>query len=159
MAVHKSVRNAIVSAVVLLVLLVGAGVAYTLFAYQKPVQTAPTLTAPADENPKAIKPTKPAANAQEGVAEDSLITPVKAGENTSIAVRTNATSKCTISVTYNGVASTDSGLSPKTADDYGSVSWTWTVGKNVPPGKWPVKVTCTYNGRSGVLQVDLEVTP
>ncbi len=77
--------------------------------------------------------------------------------NASIIIRTNAGSKCVIAVVYDKTASSDSGLGSKTADEYGIASWTWTVESSVPIGKWPVKVTCVYNGRSAVVQGNLQV--
>lgn len=86
------------------------------------------------------------------------MSPVKAGSNTTISVKTTPKATCSISVVYAGAASTDSGLAPKKADAYGEASWTWTVGASVPAGSWPVKVTCTYKAKSGVVQQSLQVT-
>jgi hypothetical protein len=87
-----------------------------------------------------------------------VTSPIAAGSNSSITVRTNAGSTCAVTVSYNGAPSTDSGLTPKTADAYGNVTWTWTVNSSVPAGSWPVKVTCTYHGRSGVVISNFQVT-
>lgn len=38
------------------------------------------------------------------------------------------------------------GLDPKTADDAGGVTWSWTVGTNTTLGSWPVDVRCTSPG-------------
>lgn len=107
--------------------------------------------------PPVKKPHVPNPSAPIGAAVESLISPVKPGSNSSITVHTAPGAKCTISVKYNQVASTDTGLKPKVADDYGQVSWTWTVGPTVPPGKWPVLVSCQYLTHSAVVQGDLEV--
>ena len=154
------VRKIAISAVVLLVTILGAGTAYTLFSsndYTPP--SAPTVEDKAIEDaPKVYKPAKPAVNAREWVALVSLLSPVKAGDNTSMSISTNASSNCSIVVTYDNTVSKDSGLASKQSDDYGSVSWTWTVDKSAPAGTWPVKVTCAYNKSSGVLIADLGVT-
>jgi hypothetical protein len=105
-----------------------------------------------------VKPVQPSPNAREGAAVEFIDSPVSVGSNTTISIHTNPTSKCTIAVVYNNIASADSGLVPKIADAYGTVSWTWTVGPSVPLGTWPVKVTCAYNGRTGFVQATLEVT-
>jgi hypothetical protein len=144
--------------VVLLVIFGGAGVAYVLFtgkdtasSSEAPqVNTAPDIGLP--------KPHKPSPNAPESAGIEAFTTPVKAGENSSISVKTLPLSNCIISVIYKDVPSKDSGLAPKTADDYGSVTWSWTVDKSAPVGKWPVKVTCTYNKKSAVVIGDLVVT-
>jgi hypothetical protein len=54
-------------------------------------------------------------------------------------------------------ASTDSGLAQKNADEYGLLSWTWTVEPTVPLGKWPVKISCAYDGKGAFVQGDLVV--
>jgi hypothetical protein len=157
--VPKSVRNAFISIFVLLFLFVGAGVAYTWYSGQSGGATQAIAATPAaDTTQPLIKPRKPAANAKESVAIESLTTPVAPGANSSLIVRTLPTSKCTISVVYNNVASTDSGLVAKVADDYGNVSWSWTVSDSTPVGHAPVTVTCAYNGQSAVVQGDLVVT-
>lgn len=151
-------RKLLLSIVLLLVLFVAAGVAYTFFmdrTVSEPPAASKQVAEPADA---AIKPTPPAANAAEGVAIDALVSPVPAGANASLSVSTNAGSRCTIAVIYNGVPAKDSGLVSKTADAYGGVSWSWTIPAGTPVGVWPVTVTCTYHGRSGVGIGNLSVT-
>jgi hypothetical protein len=143
------------SAVVLLLLLVGVGIAYTYMDSGKDLAaSAKTVAAPTYA---AVQPPKISPNAREGVAVEMISSPVSPGSTASISVHTNPTSTCKISVLYNKVAAVDPGLAPKVADDYGSVSWTWTVGSSTPLGTWPVTVTCVFNGRDGVVQGDLEV--
>lgn len=152
----KTARNTAISIVVLLVLFVGGGVGYTYFLGAQ--DTPPTAaTAPVVPTDAPIKPVKPAANAPESAAVQTLTSPVSAGSNASISVKTNAGSKCTIAVVYGSVASTDSGLAAKVADEYGVVNWSWTVEDGAPLGTWPVKVTCVYNGKTGFVQGDLQV--
>jgi hypothetical protein len=157
--IPKAVRNALISGAILLLVLVVGGVAYTYYVGRAPVDTKADAVKPADATTSdyTIKPTQPAANARESAAVQLLTTPVAPGSNASISVKTNATSTCKISVTYNNVPSTDSGLTPKTANDFGTVDWSWTVGPNTPLGTWPVVVTCDYHGRTAVVQGDLEV--
>lgn len=153
----KGVRNTLISAVVLLVLLVAGGVGYVWYMGQQPLAT--TAKAPAVESkaPQEIKPTLPSADTQESASIQFLTSPVAPGDKASVSVKTVATSSCTITVTYNHVASTDPGLVPKTADDFGNVSWDWTVDANAPVGTWPVKVTCARAEKSVVVQGDLQV--
>ena len=152
----KTVRNVALSALILLVLFLAAGVAYVRFVGNDS-QTAQSQTTPPQPKLSLPEPHKPDPKAAVGVALQSLYTPIKAGQNTSITVRTTPTAKCTIKVTYNGKPSTDSGLADKNADGYGMATWSWTVEKSVPKGKWPVAVTCVYNKHSGFLQKDLQV--
>lgn len=156
--VPKAVRNALISAGVLLIVIVAAGAAYTLYMDQKPVITTASDASPtAAETTSPIVAHKPAADAKEGAAIEALTTPVSPGSNASVSVRTLPTSKCVISVVYNKVPSTDSGLAPKIAGDFGDATWSWTVGPSTPVGTWPVKVTCSYHGRSAVVVGDLVV--
>ncbi len=155
----KPLRNALISAAVLLLVLVGGGVAYTYILGQSGPGDAAKAGLPvttADE--PVFKPIKPAADAKESASVETITSPVARGTNSSVTIKTNAASKCTISVVYSDKASTDSGLVTKIADDYGVVSWTWTVGTDVPVGTWPVKVTCAYHTQTAVVQADLVVT-
>ena len=147
------------SVVILVVLFVLAGVAYTLFTGQSGPAPAKTTSKSAQAAYSAPKPVAPAPNAPVGVSVDSLLSPVSAGSNTSLEVQTTPTASCAVSVVYNGVASTDSGLAPKAADAYGVAGWTWTVGAAVPAGSWPITVTCSYHSKSAVVKTSLQVTP
>lgn len=153
----RSVRNVFISAFVLLLIVFGVGAAYIWYIGQHSVVDTNVIVNPVKDTPNITTPTKPAANAQESAAVRMLESPVVPGENSSITVKTNAGSRCTITVLYNQIASKDSGLIPKTADEYGIVDWSWTVDSSVPLGKWPVTVTCVYNNRSAVVVGDLEV--
>ena len=153
----KAGRNAAISAVVLSVLLVGGGAAYTYFAGPDASQIA-TQTVPTVDASEALgKPLKPAEDAKESASVQTLTSPVTPGSNSSIIIKTNAGSKCTITIVYGTTPSKDSGLSPKTADEYGNVSWAWTVESTVPLGTWPVTATCIYHTRSAVVRGDLVV--
>lgn len=151
-------RNILISVAVLLAIFVSAGVAYTWYmgqdgnvdpaAIADPVKTRTT---------NVIKHTKSAPGAKVGASVHMITSPVKPGMNASITVRTNSDATCTIKVVYDKIASTDSGLGPKVADEYGMVSWTWTVEASVPIGKWPATVTCAIGEQSGVTIGDLVV--
>lgn len=154
----RTLRNVAISAVVLLVLVVGGGVAYTWYVGQDEAANTVAIPAPVEPAPtQAIKPTKPAADAKQSAAVQMLSSPVVPGENASITVKTNAESECTIKVEYNKVPSADSGLKPKTADDFGIVSWTWTVEETAPVGTWPVDVVCAFNDQTAMVRGDLVV--
>jgi len=155
---RRKARNVSISVFVLLLLLVGAGVVYTYFMGGKGIQNVAAVSAPTQTVNSLPKPVQPAANAPEGVALTAFSNPIAPGQNSMMQVRTLPGSTCSITVTYGAVVSTDSGLVQKIADDYGGVGWSWTVPENVPDGKYPVKVTCTYKGRSGVYQDNLVVS-
>lgn len=142
----------------MLAVVAGAGLAYTYFFGPDGSQQTATDKVPAPSPAQALpKPPKPAENARVGASIQNLTSPVAQGENAEINVRTLATAKCTIAVTYNGVAAQDSGLAPKVADDYGLVTWTWTVSKGTPVGTWPVSVTCAYKDKRAVVDGSLLV--
>jgi hypothetical protein len=149
--VPKTLKRIVVTVIILLVLFVGGGVAYVYLSGKSGPKQDEVLTAANTQDSSPLpKPVAPSPNAPEGVAINALTSPVKAGSNASANIATNAGSKCTIVVTYGGVVSTDSGLAPKQADAYGTVTWTWTVGESVAAGTGTAKVTCVYNGRTGV---------
>lgn len=159
----RPVRNALISMAILLVLFIGAGLAYIWMTDRTPV-TIDQSPVSASATPAPITPHMPAADAKEGVSAEMVTSPVSRGSEASIAVHTNPTSVCKIQVYYNydpsqkQKPSTEAGLEPKTADDYGNANWTWTVGSSDALGLGKAIVTCTYNGRGGVVQADLQVT-
>ena len=158
MKIPKTIKRTFITIFVLLVLFFGGGAIYVYITGKnaRVDDVKPVATQPEESNPIA-PPVAPADNAGVGVAVASLLSPITAGANTSLSVNTNAGASCTITATYKDKPSTDSGLTPKIANPYGSVSWTWTVDSTAPVGKWPVKVTCAYHGRTGVVVADLVV--
>lgn len=156
----RTVRNTALSALIMLVLFILLGVGYVLYSERQdsgPISTVAVNKKEAE--PVVPEPPAPRADATEFAAIEALNTPVKAGTNTSVSVKTLATSKCTIAVSYKDVPSKDSGLVPKTADKYGSITWSWTVEPTASVGNWPVNVTCVYkNGKSAFVQGNLQVT-
>ncbi len=149
-------RRTLISIAVLLVLLVCGATGYVFYSDRTGAKPATSNALTSYKAPSLPKPSSPNPNAAEGAAVDAIDSPVSVGQNTSITIQTNRGSTCTISVTYNGVASKDSGLGPKKADDYGTITWSWTVDKTAAIGTWPVKVTCAYNGRTAFVQGDLQ---
>jgi hypothetical protein len=156
--VPKTVKNIGVSIGAMVLIFLVAGIVYVFLTGRQEPAAPAKPAAKKTSTPDILKPAKPAANAPEGVALETIDSPVKAGENTSISVRTNAGSTCSIVVTYKGVVSHDSGLADHASDAYGFATWTWTVEPTVPPGTYPVKVTCSYHGRTGVAIDHLAVT-
>ncbi len=155
--VPKTLRKVVISILVMLFMFVAIGVGYVYFSGANSPEPVTSISIPKESSPLP-KPVAPSPNAPVGVAVSSLTTPAKIGENSSLSVQTNAGSKCTVTVTYGGVASKDSGLGPVTANPYGTATWTWTVTGNTPLGIAPVKVTCVYNGRSAVVQDNQVIT-
>ena len=50
-----------------------------------------------------------------------------------------------------------SGLVKKIADEFGVVTWAWTVPAGTPQGTWPVNVSCKNKKYSAVVSSDLVV--
>ncbi len=152
-------RTALIAFVLTLVLLllVTIGVViYNWYAGQNAKVT--VVDTPSKITNVITKPKAIAQNQAVGVYIISLSTPLTAGSNASTTIRTLPESACSIEVVYNGLKSTDMGLSPKIADEYGSVTWSWTVEKGQPVGKWPVNITCAKNDSTGFMRGDLVVT-
>lgn len=154
--IGRTIRNVFITIVVLLALFIGAALIYTWYIGQHaPVKTSSSAIKTTTRNVK--KPHQPAPDAQIGVGLQLLSTPALPGSNASITIHTNAAAKCTISVMYNNVPSKDSGLLPKTADEYGMVTWTWTIEPTAPLGKWPVKTVCANAKYHVQLIEELEI--
>ncbi len=157
--VPKSARNVALSAVVLFMMAFAGGIGYTFYmdsnSEPKAVAAAPVSST---AQPSVIKPVQPAADAKESAAVEAFTSMVAVNTNASISVKTNAGSACTIMVLYNNLPAKDSGLVPKLADDFGNVTWSWTVGPDTPLGMWPININCAYHGKSAFVQAQLDVT-
>lgn len=152
-------RNIVISIVVLLALIIGGFVGYTYFLGPDSSQTAATPV-PVAASPVAkpdLIPPKPSPNAPVGASVQTITSPVAPGKNTSLTIKTTPLADCKITVVYGATPSNDSGLAAKKADEFGVVSWTWTVGADVPPGTYPVDVTCAYKAKSAMVRADLLV--
>lgn len=152
---RSMVQRTLITSVVLIVVAVGAGVGYTW--YMGKTKPAVVEVAPAAKKKVTMRTPKPNPNAPVGLAIQTLTSPVAPGNNASISIRTNPLATCDIVVEYNKVRSRDSGLMQKKSDEFGTISWAWTVEPNVQPGVWPITMTCANEKRSGMLQANLEV--
>ncbi len=102
-------------------------------ANMQPPPPPPTSTLPpppTDTQPPA--PTQ-ASDFQELVG---LTSPVNAGADATMTVRTTPGAACSIAVYYKSGRSEAQGLEPKTAGGDGICSWTWKVGSRTTPGTW-----------------------
>lgn len=144
-----------ISLVILLLILAVAGIAYTWWIGQN--QSTKIADSPVSE-PIVKTPLTLPDNAPVGVSMQSLTSPVRPGDNASMTIKTNPKAACSIKVEYtNNQPSSDSGLVPKNADEYGIVSWSWSVEPNHLPGIWPATVTCANAENSGVYVGKFEV--
>lgn len=146
----------VISVVILLALLIGAGVLYTY--YFGPTATPKVLpeTQAATKNPLAQAP-KVDPRAPVGVSVQTLSSPVTPGSNTMATIKTKPGATCTITLSYGTVKAKDSGLAPIKADEFGVATWSWTVDPAAQVGKWPVNFRCADATKSGVVDGTLEV--
>ena len=119
--------------------------------------TAPSILLTPNKAPPQVKRVEAAPDVATSASIQSISSPTEQGSNASVTVKTNPESTCSITVVYDKDKSTDSGLLPKVADEFGIAVWVWTVEEAVPIGKWPVTITCIHNKRSAVVVGDLFV--
>jgi len=113
------------------------------------VQPTSTTTSTSDITPTATTP--PALVPTSGTMSLEVISvtsPVAPGGNANLLAKTVPGASCSITVYYKSGPSTASGLTPKTADANGGVSWTWKVGTSTTPGNWRISVTASKDGQS-----------
>lgn len=84
----------------------------------------------------------------------SVTSPVARGNPATLVARVSSTKTCSITVYYKSGTSRAKGLTPKTPVS-GLVSWTWLVGGNTTPGRWPIQVSC---GSAGSFHTAFKVT-
>lgn len=147
-----------VSSAVLFVLIVLGGFTYTFF-MDKQAQPTSAIAKSSAPTELSIKPTKPAPNNAVGASVESISSLVYAGTQASLSVKTTPGATCIVAILYyKTTPATDSGLTPQIADDFGTATWNWTVSPAAPLGLWPVNVTCSYHGKSAVVQTQLDIS-
>lgn len=155
----KSMRQAVFAGVALFIVLTVAGMSYSLFSNNTgPVSPKSTTSTVGADSFRPIVPKNPPANARESAAVESATTLVSHGSAASISVRTLPGSKCTIKILYNNTPAIEPGLGAQVADNFGSATWNWTVGPDAPLGMWPANITCSYQGKTAVVQANIEVS-
>ncbi len=75
------------------------------------------------------------------------------GSHATLVVAVTPSATCSIVVLYKSGSSHAQGLTPRRSSN-GKVGWTWMVGTNTTPGRWPIYVDC---GRAGILRTNLTV--
>lgn len=149
----KTFRNLSIG-VLTLGLLIG-GVYVALLWLNKPKvasEAAPDATNSA--NPSFLTPHKPPKDIAIGSSIQSISSPIAPGSNASLTLRTTESAVCTIKVLRLDTEMrevqhvTDSGLGEKTADDFGIVTWTWTMPADAAIAKWQADINCTRDSKS-----------
>lgn len=146
----RLVRNIVVAVVAVTVCVAIAGTAYLFFSQRQVNATTANASTPSGQSTLHSR-ALPAANAKEGVAIEALQPEARAGSTMSVVAVTNATSLCSITVDLSVVAPTDVSLAPRTADSYGTVSWSWSVRESAPIGNKTLTITCKYGKSTGVV--------
>jgi len=154
---RRTFRTIMTTVLVLALLFMGAGLAYAWYTSRQ--NNVVITEAPKPVPKKTSTPPKVADNTPVGVSVTILTSPIKAGSNASITIKTKPLAACSIKVEYDKKPSTDGGLVPKSADEYGVATWAWTVESGRPAGKWPVDITCARDGKSGYVRGDLVIEP
>lgn len=152
------IKNIVIAVTMLLLVLLVGGVVYTWYVGQHPLQSATQTVDTSSIAPK-IKTYTPAPDANIGIVQQTFTATAAPGDNASISIKTNPGAACQISVKANNQYLPDTGLTPKVADEFGIVDWSWSVPKGVLPGSWPVEITCANAAKkSAYYKVDLTVT-
>lgn len=154
---RQTARRTTTAAVILLVLMLLTGVIYVWYMGRHPArQVVKTITPSAAPS---IKAPKVSPDAPVSIVQQTFSGSVPAGGNAGLSIKTNPGAACQITVKVNSAPLPDAGLVPKIADEFGMVDWSWTVPRNVLPGKWPTEVTCANDQKkSAYYRVELEVT-
>lgn len=87
----------------------------------------------------------------------SVTSPAAPFTDATLTISTAPGANCSLAVYYKSGASRAKGLVPKMASNSGRVSWTWRVGSNTTPGRWPIVVTCEKGTDHGELRTAFEV--
>lgn len=128
---------------------------YVLVWVQKP-HALPQTTADASTQPKLpdLSAQKIGPNVPIGSAIQAISSPVTPGSNANVTLRTTEGAVCSLKVVqldpYQKELArvSDSGLADKTADDYGMVTWTWTMPANAALTTWKADMFCKRGDKS-----------
>lgn len=155
---HKArVARRVKVGTVSIVSVVGAvgGLLFVLVWVQKP-HAVPQLATSALAQPKMPDLTSHAAgpNVPIGSSVQALSSPVAPGSNAYVTLRTTEGAVCSIKVVHLDpyqkelARVADSGLADKTADDYGMVTWTWTMPPTAAIATWRADMYCKRGNKS-----------
>lgn len=143
--VMRKIRKTAVFLILIVILGGGAAFGYIWFMglNSKPVvqQAVAQNVQAQEEAPKKVNQYKTI-----GVAIQYIDREITAGDTMSFSVHTNREATCTLEVLYDSGNSdmefNDAGLKPKVSDEYGAVTWKWTVPATAPKGEASADATC-----------------
>ena len=137
-----------------LTVVIGGSFAALLWLMKPQPVKPPVATTSAQEKAPDLTSQKFAADVPIGSAVQSITSPITPGSNASVTIRTTERAVCTIKVVrldpYNKELArvADSGLSDKTADEFGMVTWTWTMPENAVIATWKADMFCQRDSKS-----------
>ena len=140
-------RNLAIAVVLLGVVIFGVGLLIMWLMQPKKVDQ-PAATAPAAQKPSMSPSRKFGPNIPIGSAIQSISSPVAPGDNANVTLRTTEGATCTIKVVNldqhgNEIGRVeDSGLADKKVDEFGVVTWTWTMPKGAALATWKADMFC-----------------
>lgn len=142
--------------VIFVIIAVVVGGIYFLIAWlnkPKVAGTTPTATE-TQQIPSILTPHKPPRDMAIGSSIQTLTSPVAPGGNVSLTLRTTESAICAIKVIrlddqMREVGRvTDGGLADKKADDFGVVTWTWTMPSDAAIATWHADILCTRDTKT-----------
>lgn len=146
----------VVFVVVLIFIFVIAGMVYAWYASQNPEER--VISTPVNIPKTKVQTYEPSPDAPVAIVMQSLTTPIKAGGTAMMTIKTNPKAVCQITAKMGGSVYPDTGLIPKTADEYGVVGWSWAIPGNAPASTWPIEVTCANEAKkSAYYKAELAV--
>ncbi len=158
----KEFRNIIIAFVVLALLLIGIGLIIAWL--MQPKKAEQTTSVPvANQKPAVAPPRKFGPNVPIGSAVQSISSPIAPGDNAYVTLRTTEGATCSIKVVNLDPHGkeidriNDSGLADKKVDDFGVVTWTWTMPPGAALATWKADIFCQRDEMSTRSVGDIEV--
>lgn len=149
----RRIRSIAIAALVL-GLVIGAGAVVLIWVMKPQAVKPPTTSASTQEKAPDLTSQKFAADIPIGSSVQSITTPISPGSNASVTIRTTERAVCTIKVVrldpYNKELArvADSGLADKTADEFGMITWTWTMPADAAIATWKADMFCQRDSKS-----------
>ncbi len=91
------------------------------------------------------------------VSITKLTSPIKPGDDATVAIKTDPGALCKIEVKLKSGPSTAAGLKSQRADDKGVATWSWKIAPNAAVGQWPVTINTSLKGAKGTASGTLKI--
>lgn len=149
----RRLRNTLIAVIVLA--MIAGGIAVVLLWLMKPQK--PSVVDGESKpviNPMQIARPKVGPDVSIGSTIQMISSPIAPGDNASVTLRTTERAICSIKVYHLGPlaeeldAVKDSGLTEKTADEFGMVTWTWTMPADAKLVTWKADIFCKRDSKT-----------